>query len=382
MAAKYKEYTLGRGKISIARFKPGTQTPNGFRYIGNTPAVSLTISSDNLDHFDSDNGVNEKDDSVTLQTNRSASLTTDNIVPQNVALFFFGEAETVAQSAQTNLTEVISDIRLDHGYRLGSTALNPLGYFGVDPAGLVVSDGGSATAATGSVTFSAAPSDGDTVTIGGQDYTFKTAIANPFDVLIGADANASATNLRAAIMAGAGSGSTYGAGTIANSDVTGVASSDTVNLTAKVSGTAGNSVALAKTGSAITVSGGTLTGGAGNVYIEGVDYKIDADYGMVTFLSGGTLAEGADATVKFGVRASTRERVISGNTQVEGAMIYQANNPKGENVNYYFPYVRISPDGDYTLKGDSWQEIPLSIEILKPKAGGAAIIADGQPAFQ
>lgn len=382
MAARNKEYTLGRGKISIARFKTGTQIPDGFRYIGNTPAVAMSISSDNLDHFDSDNGVNEKDDSVTLQTNRTASLTTDNIIPANVALFFFGESEVVAQSAQTNLTEVLADIKLDHGYRLGTTAQNPLGYFGIDPAGFVVSDGGSASAATGTVTLSGAPTAGDTVTIGGQVYTYADTSANPFDVTVGADATASAANLRAAIMAGAGSGTAYGAGTIANSDVTAVASTGTVTLTAKTSGVAGNTIALAKSGSAIAVSGATLTGGSGNVYVEGVDYKLDADYGLLTLLSDGALAGGEDVTVRFSVRASSRERVISGNTQVEGAMIYQANNPKGENVNYYFPYVRIAPDGDYTLKGDTWQEIPLAIEILKPKSGGPAILADGQPAFQ
>jgi hypothetical protein len=31
--------TLGRGKVNFSLFKPGTQTPAGFRYIGNTPSL-------------------------------------------------------------------------------------------------------------------------------------------------------------------------------------------------------------------------------------------------------------------------------------------------------------------------------------------------------
>lgn len=381
MAAVTKNYTLGRGKIRIARFNGETQNPDGFRYIGNTPAFSLSISTDTLDHYDSDAGVNEKDDSVTLQTNRTASLTTDNIVPENVALFFFGEASTVAQTSAAGLEEVLEGIKLDHGYRLGASANNPLGYFGVDTAGFSVSDGGASTAATGTVTFSGTGAANDTVTVGSQEYKLVAAVADPFDVLIGADATETAENLSAAINAGAGSGVAYGAGTIASSLVTASPAVGVVTLTAITEGTGGNSIALLKSGTDITVSAATLAGGTGTVYVAGVDYELEADFGLLTFLSGGSLAGGEDVTVGFGVRASSRTRTISGNSQVEGAMMYQANNPKGTNINYYFPYVRISPDGDYELKGDTWQELPLSIEILKPKSGGAAIFADGVPAF-
>jgi hypothetical protein len=44
------------------------------------------------------------------------------------------------------------------------------------------------------------------------------------------------------------------------------------------------------------------------------------------------------------------------------------------------PYVKLSPNGDYALKGDEWQQIPLSIEVLKA-SGKEAIYRDGVPAY-
>ena len=41
------------------------------------------------------------------------------------------------------------------------------------------------------------------------------------------------------------------------------------------------------------------------------------------------------------------------------------------------PYVKISPNGDYALKGDEWQQIPFNIEILK-KTGFEALYSDGR----
>lgn len=55
-------YTLGRGKVYFARFTSG-QVPGPFRYIGNTPEFNLTIELETLDHFSSDEGIREKDDS-------------------------------------------------------------------------------------------------------------------------------------------------------------------------------------------------------------------------------------------------------------------------------------------------------------------------------
>jgi hypothetical protein len=253
-------YTLGRGKVHFARFKPGTQTPDGFFYIGNTPEFSLTIESETLDHYSSDEGIREKDDSVPLEVNRTGSLTTDNIDPKNVALFFFGSDSVVTQASVASDTETLEGIKSGHSYKLGISPSNPAGYFGIDAAGF--------------------------------------------------------------------------------------------------------SVAVAPAGAALT---------------EDEDYTVDLLNGIITFVEGSAVAvDGTDIEVTYAVAGSTRSRVISGSEPVEGAMMYVTKNPKGPDAVFLMPYVKITPNGDYALKGDEWQQIPLSLEILKPTAG-EAIYRDGTP---
>lgn len=253
-------YTLGRGKVHFSRFKAGTTIPSGFFYIGNTPEFSLNIESQTLDHFSSDEGIREKDDSVPLEVNRSGSMSTDNIEPQNVALFFFGDNSTVTQTVVASHAETLTDIIAGHSYKLGVTSGNPAGYFGINPTGLTV---------------------------------FVGAVA----------------------------------------------------------------------------------------CVAGTDYTIDLDVGIISFIKGSLVAvDLADVIVTFAVRASSRERVISGSEPVEGAMMYVTKNPKGTDCVFYMPYIKITPNGDYALKGDEWQTIPLSLEILKPSTG-EAIYRDGKPAY-
>lgn len=126
-------------------------------------------------------------------------------------------------------------------------------------------DSGDA-AATGTLTSDAtAPADGDTVTIGTQVYTFKTALTaatTAFEVLIGASAAAALTNLKAAINLAAGGGTTYGSLTPANTKVVaGTLTATTLLLTALISGTVGNATATTETSAHLSFGAATLTGG-------------------------------------------------------------------------------------------------------------------------
>ncbi len=255
-------YTLGRGQVHFSRFQPGTQIPTGFRYLGNTPEFSLTIESDELEHFSSDEGIRELDDSVPLEVTRSGSLVTDNIDPANVALFFFGDSSALTQAVVASAPEVLTDIIAGHSYLLGVSPSNPGGYMGINPTGFTVE-------------------------------TSPGALALVVDV----------------------------------------------------------------------------------------DYTMDYDTGIITFIEGSLLAvTGADIEVNYAVRGSTRSRVISGSSPVEGAMLFISKNPKGADTVIKMPYVKLSPNGDYALKGDDWQQIPLSISVLKPTVG-EAIYRDGMPAY-
>lgn len=253
-------YTLGRGKVHFSRFLPGTFTPEGFRYIGNTPEFSLNIESEELDHFNSDEGIREKDASVSLEVNRTGSLITDNISPENVALFFFGSDSEVVQPAVASQTITITSIGAGRSYKIGSSESNPTGYFGIDAIGFVAEVG-----------------------------------VTPL--------------------------------------------------------------------------------------VDGTDYTVDLDNGIITFLDTSLIAvDGVDVDVTFAVRSSTRSRVISGSKAIEGAMMYVTKNPTGTDSTFYMPHVKVTPNGDYALKGDEWQQIPLSLEVLK-REGVEAIYRDGTPVY-
>ena len=46
-------------------------------------------------------------------------------------------------------------------------------------------------------------------------------------------------------------------------------------------------------------------------------------------------------------------------------MAFVANNAAGYNDDYYWPYVKLSPDGDFSLKGDEWLNMTFNFEVLK-----------------
>jgi hypothetical protein len=249
-----QNYVLGRGKLYFGQFAAGTQTPLGERDFGNTPDFKFSIKTSMLDHYSSQGGIKEKDDSITLEVDRSGAITVDNITPENLALFFLGSTDTLTTVAAVNGDETFVDAQQGMYYQLGVSAACPQG---VREVSTVVVKVGVATKTIAT------------------DYTGDTAL--------------------------------------------------------------------------------------GRVYI----------------VPGGGIANLDDVQVTYHVSATTRSRVISSNTPIEGALRFVAVNPKGVNRDYFMPWVKITPNGDYSLIGDTWQQITFDIEILT-KTGLAAVYADGR----
>lgn len=91
----------------------------------------------------------------------------------------------------------------------------------------------------------------------------------------------------------------------------------------------------------------------------------------------------ADATVirvTCDYVASTREQIVSKSTSIYGSIRFVADNPTGANRDFFLPYVKLAPDGDYNLKGDEWQTMGFTMEILKKASNVDALYIDGQPA--
>lgn len=142
---------------------------------------------------------------------------------------------------------------------------------------LIANLSSAAVAAAKALTISSTTSaNTQTVVIGATTYTFLTSFVDAANnVLIGASAGAMGDNLAAAINLGAGAGSLYGTATVLNASVSAVSNgSGVVTVTAKVPGTAGNSVAISETltnsawaGGATALSGGLNASSVGQMFI-------------------------------------------------------------------------------------------------------------------
>lgn len=137
---------LGRGKLYFDRFAPGTTTKTGERYLGSTPAFSLTGETQELKHYSSEEGLQVQDESVTLRIDYSGSLTVENINQDNLALFFFGTSETATIASAAGETERFTATP-GLFYQMGATAAKPEGVENVSALSISIDPDGAATAA-------------------------------------------------------------------------------------------------------------------------------------------------------------------------------------------------------------------------------------------
>lgn len=260
MTQETQNYVLGKGRLYFNQFKPGTNVGMGERYLGNSPEFSATNDTEVLDHYSSEGGLREKDESILLEISSSGSFTCDNISAENVALFFLGETVTKSAVSVTGQRELFANWKRGTTLQLGASDALPTGVRKV-------------------------------------------------------------SNLKVGV----------------------AASGASVDLAQDISGQAGVTIVSA-TGNY------ELDAELGRLYLEPTSSAITGDVKIV---------------VQYDVAAQSRAMVISSNQQVQGSLRFIADNPKGENKDYFFPKVTLSPDGDYSLKGDDWQSMGFSFEALK-----------------
>lgn len=117
---------------------------------------------------------------------------------------------------------------------------------------------------------------------------------------------------------------------------------------------------------------------ASSTKVLNTDYELNATLGIVTIISGGGIATGDDIIVEYSRSAMSIDQVLSGSEPVEGALRFIADNPEGDDFDYYCPYVKLSPNGDFSLKTEEWQTLPFNLEILK-LTNREAIYINGRP---
>src|ERR1700712_4795789 len=144
MAGEKKRYTLGRGELHFAQFRPDTLIPRGELYMGNSPAFGLTATQENLDHYFSDGGVRIKDDSILLQLDYASTLTVDNIDMDNLGYFFLGDKKTITTVSTPVTAETIALVEQGRWYQLGTSDVNPSGVRGLSAISIKPSGVGTA----------------------------------------------------------------------------------------------------------------------------------------------------------------------------------------------------------------------------------------------
>lgn len=118
---------IGKGELWFAPFKTGTQTPDGFYFVGNCPEITLNREADLLPHFDSTKGFRRKDEEITIESRMTGSIVCDDVRPQTAALFLMGQEVTLTVASATGLTTTIVGARKGRTYQVGETASQPSG---------------------------------------------------------------------------------------------------------------------------------------------------------------------------------------------------------------------------------------------------------------
>lgn len=266
MAGPGKEYVIGKGRLMFDHFLPGAKTSTGERYLGNTPELSASADVETLDHYDADEGLNVKDESITVENNLSLSFTTDNISPENLALWFQGPMAKLTIAPATALVETHA-AHLGRFIQLGTNADTPSGARGV--TNVVVAK----------VTPAADPED--------------DPVSTP--------------------------------------------------ITA-----------------------------AGNV-------DIDLEMGRV-FIEpdAADIAEGDSLSITYDIEGGVRNIIIGRGDEIRGSLRFISKNPIGKQRHYFYPYVKLTSNGDYALKGSEWQQMSFSVEVLKKDAATERVYIDAE----
>lgn len=250
MAGEGKEYVIGRGKLYFDKFLPNTKTQTGEAYFGNTPELSSTVDIETLDHYDADEGLNVKDESVTLENNLTLSFTTDNISIGNVALWYGGSASQQTVATGTALTYPIRSVFKGKFYQIGQTDQFPMGARKID--NVEIND----------ITIPATP------------------------VVIAPEGN----------------------------------------------------------------------------------YEVDLDTGRLYIeMDAPDIDDSSEVNIEvtYDVDASTSVIIVGRGDEIRGSLRFLSANPVGAQRNYYWPYVKVTSNGDYALKGSEWQQMSFSAEVLK-----------------
>jgi len=327
MALTYdtNEYQIPRGRVFFDPFAADGVTLTGERYIGNCPGVTLAIATQKAEHYSSEAGLRQKDKSVLVQVDRTGKLDCDNMSLDNMALFFSGEVEAIAQTSTSVTNEAVSALA-DRYYQLGYGTSTPGGARNV--SAVVV----EADAAIWAVATAYAVGAIRKPTTGADLHYYRCTVAG--------------TSHAATEPTWPTDGSTVTDGTVTWED------------------------------------GGPL------LLVAGTDYNTDLTLGRLQILATGRVGThnstglATPLVVDYTRPAAAWERLKTGAaTELTGALRVVSDNASGANRDFYMPSVSLTPDGDLPLIAENtdFAKVGFALEVLKP-TNMEAIYVDGRPA--
>jgi len=119
------DYVFGRGEIYVDLIDSNGATV-GERFLGNCPGFTLSVESEQFEHFSSTSGIRSKDLTVTQSVDFSAQIQCDDVSAANLALFLGGAVGSKAQVA-TPVENEAHTVKQGLEYQLGTSTSNPTG---------------------------------------------------------------------------------------------------------------------------------------------------------------------------------------------------------------------------------------------------------------
>ncbi len=113
-----RDYYLGRGIIYLAILDED-QLPGPWRDLGNAPAFTATLTSEELLHQASRTGLKVTDKRITLSQDIGLAFSVDELSAENQALFFGGTVTSVTNPAVAGVGTMMAPIEITDDATLG-----------------------------------------------------------------------------------------------------------------------------------------------------------------------------------------------------------------------------------------------------------------------
>ncbi|ENL9127532.1 hypothetical protein AB6J89_004739 [Salmonella enterica] len=122
----------------------------------------------------------------------------------------------------------------------------------------------------------------------------------------------------------------------------------------------------ASANASIVIGSGDLSSVSGLTLLPPENYELEADTGRVYIEPDAPdLVASSKIYAQYNRKAGSTDMFITADDSIRGALRFISDNPKGLQMNYYWPEVSLTPNGDYALKGDDWQQLSFNFGVLK-----------------